>query len=133
MDEKLKREIMQKKNSFLCLCYILRAIRASRLACVKKGAMLATYLFRCTSECSAPFRSQILKILFALCGKGVLTPNQNSADVPEPTYIHTYIQTLDNAHNSQAQGLNLRCGWLLGGKRRVDINDEQMDGFLDEI
>ena len=28
------------------------------------------------------------------------------------TYIHTYmyIQTLDNAHNSQAQGLNLRRG-----------------------
>ena len=27
-DEKLKSENMQKKSSFLCLCYILRAIRA---------------------------------------------------------------------------------------------------------
>jgi len=30
MDEKLKSEKMQKKSSFLCLLYILRAIRAGR-------------------------------------------------------------------------------------------------------
>jgi len=30
MDEKLKSENMQKKSSFLCLGYILRAIRAGR-------------------------------------------------------------------------------------------------------
>jgi len=30
MDEKLKSENMQKKTSFLYLCYILRAIRAGR-------------------------------------------------------------------------------------------------------
>jgi len=36
-------------------------------------------------------------------------------------------------HNSQAQGLNLRNEWSLGGKSTVDINDEQTDGFLDEI
>ena len=47
--------------------------------------------------------------------------------------IHTYIQTLDSAHNSQAQGLNLRRGRSLGGKRTVDINYEQTNGFLDEI
>ena len=46
---------------------------------------------------------------------------------------HTYILTLDNAHNSQAQGLNLRRGRSLGGKRTVDINDKQTDGCLDEI
>jgi len=44
-----------------------------------------------------------------------------------------YIQTLGKAHNSQVQGLNLRCEQSLGGKRTVDINDEQRDGFLDEI
>ena len=49
------------------------------------------------------------------------------------TCIHAYIQTLDNAHNSEAQGLNLRRGRSLGGSRTVDINDEQTDGFLDEI
>ena len=51
------------------------------------------------------------------------------------TYIHTYIhtKTLDNAHNSQAQGSNLRRRRSLGGKRTVDINDVQTDGFLDEI
>ena len=46
------------------------------------------------------------------------------------------LSTPDNAHNSQAQGLkglNLRHGRLLGGKRTVDINAEQTDGFLDEI
>jgi len=30
IDEKLKSKNMQKKSSFLCLCYILRAIRAGR-------------------------------------------------------------------------------------------------------
>jgi len=34
-------------------------------------------------------------------------------------------QRLDSTHSSQAQGLNLRRGWSLGGKRRVDITDEQ--------
>jgi len=48
-------------------------------------------------------------------------------------YRHTYIQTLDDAHNSQAQGLNLTRGRSLGGKRTVDIDDEQTDGLLDEI
>jgi len=43
MDEKLKSENMQK-SSFLCLCYILRAIRAVRAG----SAMLTTYLFRYT-------------------------------------------------------------------------------------
>ena len=50
-----------------------------------------------------------------------------------PQHIHTYIRTLDNAHNSQVQqSLNLRRRRALGGKRTVDINDEQTDGFLDE-
>jgi len=37
------------------------------------------------------------------------------------------------ARNSQAQCLNLRRGQSLVGKTTVDINDEQTDGFLDEI
>ena len=37
------------------------------------------------------------------------------------------MRTLDNA-----QGMNLRRGRSLGGKRTADINDEQTDGFLDE-
>ena len=48
-------------------------------------------------------------------------------------YIHAYIQTLDNAHSSQAEGSNLRLGRSLGGKRTVDINDEQTGGFLNNI
>jgi len=49
MYEKLKSENMQKKNSFLCLCDILRA---SGQAGVENGAMLTTYLFKYTSECT---------------------------------------------------------------------------------
>jgi len=40
------------------------------------------------------------------------------------------MQTLDNAHNSQAQGLNPRRVRSLGGKRTVDINNEQTDVFF---
>jgi len=48
-----------------------------------------------------------------------------------PVGDETYTRTLDNAHNSQARGLNLRRGWSLDGKitLTVDINDEQTDGF----
>jgi len=45
----------------------------------------------------------------------------------------TYIHTDKHLMNSQAEGSNLRCGWSLGGKRTVDINDKQTDEFLDEI
>jgi len=45
---------------------------------------------------------------------------------------HTYKHLITHAH-SQAQGLNLRRGRSLGGKRTVDMNDEQTDGFLDKI
>jgi len=37
----------------------------------ENGAMLTTYLFRYTSECT--FRSQIFKIFFASDGSGALT------------------------------------------------------------
>jgi len=36
---------------------------------------------------SAPFRSKIFEIFFASGGKGALTPNQNPADVPDPTQL----------------------------------------------
>ena len=62
-----------------------------------------------------------------------LTTTQLRYDTIRHDTIHTYIQTLDSAHNSQAQGLNLRRRRSLGGKRTVDINDEQTNGFLDEI
>jgi len=48
MDEKLKSENVQKEL-FSCLCYILTAIKA---ADVENGAMLTTYLFAYTSECT---------------------------------------------------------------------------------
>ena len=48
-----------------------------------------------------------------------------------PVGDETYTRTLDNAHSSQARGLNLRRGWSLDGKitLTVHINDEQTDGF----
>ena len=48
-----------------------------------------------------------------------------------PVGDETYTRTLDNAHSSQARGLNLRRGWSLDGKitLTVHINDEHTDGF----
>jgi len=38
------------------------------------------------------------------------------------TFLPTDLQTLDNAHNSQAQGVNLRrVTWASTGGRRVDL------------
>ena len=63
-DEKLKSENMQKNSSFLCLCYILRAIMAGSCRERRYAAILQ----------NAPFRSQIFRIFFASGGKGALTP-----------------------------------------------------------
>jgi len=79
MDEKLKSENMQKNSSFLCLCYILRAVRAGRC----RERRYADHIFIQIFSRMHHFRSQILKIFFASGGKGALTPNQNPADVPE--------------------------------------------------
>jgi len=76
MDEKLKSEIMQKEQ-FLCLCYILRAIRTGRW----RERRYADHIFIQILQ-NAPLRRQISKIVFASGGKGALTPNQNPADVP---------------------------------------------------
>jgi len=59
---------MQKKNSFLCLYYILRAIRAGRCR-ERRYADHISHILQ-----NAPFRSQIFKIFFASGGKGALTP-----------------------------------------------------------
>ena len=80
MDEKLNSENMQK-SSFLCLCYILRAIRAGRC----RERRYADQMFNSDSLQNAPYRSQIFKNFFASGGNGALTPpNQNPADVPGP-------------------------------------------------
>ena len=70
MDEKLKSENMQKKSSFLCLCYILRAIMAGRC----RERRYADHIIYSDILQNAPFRSQIFKIFFASGGKGALTP-----------------------------------------------------------
>jgi len=62
---------MQKDSSFLCLCYILRAIRAGR--CRERRyadrIFIQMYILQ-----NAPFRCQIFTIFFASSGKGALTP-----------------------------------------------------------
>jgi len=63
MDEKLKSENMQKNGSFLCLCYILKAIRAGR--CRERRYADHTFI---------QMNSQIFKIFFASGGNGALTP-----------------------------------------------------------
>jgi len=69
VNEKLKSENMQKGAVF----YVYVIFREqSGQAGVENGAMLTTYLFRYTSECTSPW--QIFKIFFASGGKGALTP-----------------------------------------------------------
>ena len=76
---KIKKRKHAKKSSFLCLCYILRAIGAGRCR-ERRYAGDHIYIFQNT-----PFRSQIFQIFFAAGGKGHRPPNQNPADVPAYT------------------------------------------------
>ena len=47
----------------------------------------------------------------------------------QPRKIITYIQTLDSARNSQAQGMNLRHGRLLGGRGQWILMMSKQMGF----
>jgi len=71
MDKKLKSENMQKKNGFLCLYYILTAIRAGKC---REGRHADHIIIYSDTLRNAPFRSQIYKIFFASGGNGPLTP-----------------------------------------------------------
>jgi len=59
MDEKLKSENMQKKSSFLCLCYILGADRCrerryrSQIFFASGGKILRTFLWQGDSPVAA--------------------------------------------------------------------------------
>jgi len=68
---KSKKRKHAKKSSFLCLCYILRAIRAGRC----RERRYADHIFiQIYFRMHRPFRSQIFKILFASGGKGGIDP-----------------------------------------------------------
>ena len=70
-----------QKSSFLCLCYILRAIRAGR----RRERRYADHIFNSDSLQNAPYRSQIFKKFLRLRRqRGIDPPNQNPADVPGP-------------------------------------------------
>jgi len=64
MDEKLKSKNMQKRAVFLCLCYILKAIKAGRCR-ERRYAEQHIYSDRPILQ-NAPFRSQIFKKKFRL-------------------------------------------------------------------
>jgi len=72
MDEKLKRK-HARKSSFICLCYILRAIRTGRCGERRYAGHIFIHIYSDILQ-NAPFRSQIFKIFFASGGKGALTP-----------------------------------------------------------
>jgi len=67
-DEKLKSENMQK--GAVLYVYAIFGEKSGHVG-IENGAMLTTYLFRYTSECT---RSQIFTIFFASGSKGALTP-----------------------------------------------------------
>ena len=70
---KIKKRKHAKKSSFLCLCYILRAIRTGRC----RERCCANHIYSDILQ-NAPFRSQIFKIVFASGGKGAMTPKPKS-------------------------------------------------------
>ena len=57
---------------FLCLCYILRAIRAGRCR-ERRYDLILSYIHSDILQ-NTPFRSQIFQIFFASRGKGALAP-----------------------------------------------------------
>jgi len=71
MDEKLKSKNMQQRAVFLCLCYILRAIRAGRCRERRYAGHIFMQIYAHQYE---PFRSKIFTIFFASGGEGALTP-----------------------------------------------------------
>jgi len=69
MDEKLKSEKHAEKSGFLCLCYILRAIRAGRC----RERRYADHIFIQIYFIMHHFVVKFSKIFFASSGKGALT------------------------------------------------------------
>ena len=59
--------------------------QSGRLAGVENGAMLTTYLFRYTSECTISW-SDFQNFLRLRRQRGIDPPYQNPADVPAPHY-----------------------------------------------
>ena len=78
MDEKLKSENVQK-GSFLCLCYILRAIRAGKY----RERRYADHIFIQIYFRMHHFVVKFLKFSSSQAARGHRPPNQNPADVPE--------------------------------------------------
>ena len=62
----------------------------------RERAMMTTYVFRYTSECT--IRSQIFRIFFASGGKGALTPLTK--------ILRTYLLTLPTFHNGDRENSN---------------------------
>jgi len=82
---KIKKRKHAKKSSFLCLCYILRAIRASR--CRERryaGHIFIQIYFRMHH-----FVVRFLKFSSPQAARGHWPPNQNPADVPESSPAKT--------------------------------------------
>jgi len=80
---KIKKRKHAKKNSFLCLCYILRAIRAGR--CRERRYADPHIIYSDIGLLqNAPFRSQIF---FASGGKEALIPlTKNHSDVSDNSF-----------------------------------------------
>ena len=70
MDKEIKNRKHAKKSSFLCLCYILRAIRAGRC----RERRYAKHIFIQMYFRIHHFVVKFLKSFFASGGKGALTP-----------------------------------------------------------
>ena len=78
MDEKIKKRKRAKKSSFLCLWYILRAIRAGRC----RERRYADHIFIQIYFRMHHFVVKFSKFSSPRAARGHWPPNQNPADVP---------------------------------------------------
>ena len=110
MDEILKSENMQKRSVFYV--YVI-SWEQSGQAGVENGAMLTTYLFTRTSECTISY-SQIFKIFFASCRR------QGGIDPPNQKILRTFLARFYVPLNKNSHfGASLLANWYRGEGGRI--------------
>jgi len=94
--EKIKKRKLAKMSSFLCLCYILRAIMAGRC----RQWRYADHIFIQIYFRMHHFVVKLFEIFFASGGKGHWPPNQNPADVPGCHWCSTHLKYVATLHSN---------------------------------
>ena len=108
MDEKLKSENMQKEQFSLCLCYILRAIRAVRCRERRYADHIFIQLYFRVLHFVVKFSKK--KFIRVRRQGGIDHPNQNPADVPGCGFRDVVVARLTDS--CPISGVAMGCaGW----------------------